>query len=258
MPCLQGVSEVGEIRNKTNMPVNIENRKNSWIYFQVISAVGTVPAHQGCVKAVNISCILGHYILALSYASFIGLFVAGGRLSGTLSRNAVTCITGHEYFQEGTIMTTATNEVAGAIKAGLLTRPEHCEKCGKKPPRMSNNFNAIVAHHNDYDRPLDITWLCRHCHFLWHVTHGLMIHNNNRTASLLGHKKNCDCDTCHELNLFHAEMCKQYKRIEVLVNRRFARDTVDNAVAEHCGAPSNSTWGEFNKAHRAFIIAEES
>ena len=40
MPCLQGVSEVAEIRNKTNMPVNIENRKNSWIYFWRVGTLG--------------------------------------------------------------------------------------------------------------------------------------------------------------------------------------------------------------------------
>ena len=44
MPCLQGVSEVGEIRNKTNMPVNIENRKNSLIYFWRVGTAVTINA----------------------------------------------------------------------------------------------------------------------------------------------------------------------------------------------------------------------
>lgn len=43
-----------------------------------------------------------------------------------------------------------------AIAAGKLVRPEACEKCGKacKPD----------AAHVDYDKPLEIEWLCRSCH----------------------------------------------------------------------------------------------
>jgi ribosomal protein S27AE len=43
-----------------------------------------------------------------------------------------------------------------AVKIGKLRRPEACSDCGKtcKPH----------AHHADYSKPLDVTWLCGRCH----------------------------------------------------------------------------------------------
>lgn len=50
----------------------------------------------------------------------------------------------------------AHNRVRRAIQSGLLVRPEACEECGKacRPE----------AAHADYDRPLEVRWLCRQCH----------------------------------------------------------------------------------------------
>jgi len=45
--------------------------------------------------------------------------------------------------------------VEAALRNGEITRPESCSKCGKT--------GTIVAHHNDYDRPLHIAWLCLSC-----------------------------------------------------------------------------------------------
>lgn len=42
-----------------------------------------------------------------------------------------------------------------ATYKGKLIRPETCSKCGEK--------GYIVAHHNDYDKPLDVIWLCLRC-----------------------------------------------------------------------------------------------
>jgi ribosomal protein S27AE len=44
--------------------------------------------------------------------------------------------------------------VAEAIATGSL-QPQPCEVCGRPP---------ICAHHDNYDRPLDIRWLCWKCH----------------------------------------------------------------------------------------------
>lgn len=41
-----------------------------------------------------------------------------------------------------------------AIKRGLVT-PEPCEVCGTEP---------ADGHHDDYDRPMDVRWLCRRHH----------------------------------------------------------------------------------------------
>lgn len=44
-----------------------------------------------------------------------------------------------------------------AVKSGVLTKPDHCESCGK-------GDCAIQAHHVSYDDPLKVLWLCVPCH----------------------------------------------------------------------------------------------
>lgn len=46
------------------------------------------------------------------------------------------------------------NAVARAIKSGELVRLP-CIRCGDE---------KSVAHHEDYDKPLDVVWLCQPCH----------------------------------------------------------------------------------------------
>lgn len=50
----------------------------------------------------------------------------------------------------------ARRRVYKALTRGHMTRPNECSKCRKicKPD----------AHHEDYTKPLEITWLCRICH----------------------------------------------------------------------------------------------
>lgn len=50
--------------------------------------------------------------------------------------------------------TAAHNAVARAIAKGLLIR-QPCERCGNE---------KSLAHHDDYDRKLDVMWLCQPCH----------------------------------------------------------------------------------------------
>ena len=42
------------------------------------------------------------------------------------------------------------------LRNGEVVRGEFCSKCG--------NGGVIQAHHEDYLKPLKITWLCRTCH----------------------------------------------------------------------------------------------
>jgi hypothetical protein len=51
--------------------------------------------------------------------------------------------------------------VARAVAAGTLTRPAACESCAAPGP--------VIGHHRDYDRPLDVAWLCRACHAREHA-----------------------------------------------------------------------------------------
>lgn len=55
---------------------------------------------------------------------------------------------------------TAHRLVASALKSGKLKK-EPCSACG-----ISND---IHAHHEDYERPLDVVWMCRSCHQKYHA-----------------------------------------------------------------------------------------
>lgn len=48
----------------------------------------------------------------------------------------------------------AHRKVSDAIKSGVLARSK-CERCGNE---------KSVAHHEDYDKPLEVMWLCQPCH----------------------------------------------------------------------------------------------
>lgn len=50
------------------------------------------------------------------------------------------------------------NAVSRAIKSGKLIR-QPCVKCGSI---------KSLAHHEDYDKPLDVVWLCQPCHKIRH------------------------------------------------------------------------------------------
>jgi len=51
-------------------------------------------------------------------------------------------------------------KVHKAVKSGTLEKPECCEAC--------DNTTNIVGHHEDYDKPLEVLWLCRRCHGMLH------------------------------------------------------------------------------------------
>lgn len=46
------------------------------------------------------------------------------------------------------------------IRNKKLIRPNHCENCYCEC--------TPHAHHNDYTKPLEVTWLCVKCHVEWH------------------------------------------------------------------------------------------
>jgi len=56
--------------------------------------------------------------------------------------------------QEDRRRSKAHNAVARAIAKGSLVRSP-CVRCGE---------TKSLAHHEDYDKPLDVMWLCQPCH----------------------------------------------------------------------------------------------
>lgn len=54
----------------------------------------------------------------------------------------------------------AHKRVYHAVRAGLITKPDACETCGREV--------RLHAHHDDYTKPLKVRWLCGRCHRLAH------------------------------------------------------------------------------------------
>lgn len=63
----------------------------------------------------------------------------------------------------------AQNMVEYAIRQGVLVRPSQCEQCGDSGT-MKDGRTRIQAHHCDYNKPLEVKWLCQKCHHIWHQT----------------------------------------------------------------------------------------
>ncbi len=60
----------------------------------------------------------------------------------------------------------ARNKVMKALASGKLI-PQPCENCGKQK-RAKDGRNLVHAHHDDYDKPLQVRWLCVKCHYRLH------------------------------------------------------------------------------------------
>lgn len=52
-----------------------------------------------------------------------------------------------------------------AIYGGRIKRGTTCEKCGVTPRDQS----LIHGHHDDYNKPYEVRWLCASCHKRHHV-----------------------------------------------------------------------------------------
>lgn len=50
-----------------------------------------------------------------------------------------------------------------AVYRGDLVRPKKCELCGKRPKQWFGH-GVLEAHHTDYRKPYQVSWLCNWCH----------------------------------------------------------------------------------------------
>ena len=55
----------------------------------------------------------------------------------------------------------ARNKLHMATKRGLIAKPTLCDVCGL--------YGKLDGHHDDYDKPLEVRWLCRNCHNTIHI-----------------------------------------------------------------------------------------
>ena len=54
----------------------------------------------------------------------------------------------------------ARQRILNAIQRGEIVPPEACSACKQTP----NAKYLMEAHHEDYNKPLDVVWLCLACH----------------------------------------------------------------------------------------------
>jgi len=73
------------------------------------------------------------------------------------------------HFHRGGITASdkAQNLLEQAIEKGIVVRKHRCERCGKTGV-FEDGRTAIQAHHPDYNKPLEVMWLCQQCHHEWH------------------------------------------------------------------------------------------
>lgn len=65
-----------------------------------------------------------------------------------------------EWYKKNKKRKLAHGIVSRTVKLKLLEKTK-CESCG--------NIKTF-AHHCDYNKPLDVMWLCRSCHSRWHIS----------------------------------------------------------------------------------------
>ena len=87
----------------------------------------------------------------------------------------------HQYRLRTLSKCKARDAARYAIKTGNLTKMP-CEDCG--------STDTIHTHHEDYARPLDVTWLCRECHL---KRHGKLKVGSRRRAYLARKAKEIAC-----------------------------------------------------------------
>jgi len=52
----------------------------------------------------------------------------------------------------------AHNKLNYAVRKGRIIKPTECSECGATPRKIE------AHHHNGYDHPFDVVWLCTRCH----------------------------------------------------------------------------------------------
>jgi len=62
----------------------------------------------------------------------------------------------------------AQGRLEKAVTQGKMSRPTACEECAVEERKMRDGRSNIQAHHDDYNKPLDVRWLCQPCHHEWH------------------------------------------------------------------------------------------
>jgi hypothetical protein len=67
----------------------------------------------------------------------------------------------HELSEEQRRRANCRSYLNAYVSRGTVVRPETCSRCAQG--------GTIEGHHEDYDKPLEVEWLCRPCHLSHHA-----------------------------------------------------------------------------------------
>jgi transposase-like protein len=73
------------------------------------------------------------------------------------------------------------HKVENAVKHGYIKRPESCEECGHSG-KNKDGRTALRAHHDDYNKPMEVRWLCHKCHYTWHENNKPILSKGDKTG----------------------------------------------------------------------------
>ena len=107
-----------------------------------------------------------------------------------------------------------------AAKQGMLPCPNHCELCGDLPIR------CLHKHHEIYQRPLDVKFLCERCHVLKRTDKKQTPEQQKKAAKrrALYHKAHfADCDIAGYLDIDpdEFETDKQRQNAKNIITNRY-------------------------------------
>lgn len=87
----------------------------------------------------------------------------------------------NHFFREGKPYDARVRQITmNAIQSGRLVPPLLCESCSAPGSIAKDGRSLLHAHHDDYNKPLNVRWLCQRCHFQWHAHN----HPIRRTVAL--------------------------------------------------------------------------
>lgn len=86
---------------------------------------------------------------------------------GVRFRSNLRFLADNHFFRGGAIGS-ASSAVTKAVANGILVVGP-CEVCGL-PPAIQRGRQRIHGHHDDYNFPLKVRWLCKRHHHDWHIS----------------------------------------------------------------------------------------
>lgn len=77
----------------------------------------------------------------------------------------------NKWAENNVIKRSATLIIQNAVRSGKIIKPINCESC-------NNESFRLHGHHDDYNYPLIVRWLCSKCHSKWHKENGSGLNGN--------------------------------------------------------------------------------